>query len=62
MMDALFDAAKTLVASLLALDQTLAHLAAEYGQWFYGLLFLIIFAETGLVVFPLLPGDSLRAK
>jgi membrane-associated protein len=58
-MDALFDAARTLVASLLALDQTLAHLAAEYGQWLYGLLFLIIFAETGLVVFPLLPGDSL---
>jgi membrane-associated protein len=58
-MDALFDAAKTLVASLLALDQTLAHLAAEYGLWLYGLLFLVIFAETGLVVFPLLPGDSL---
>jgi membrane-associated protein len=58
-MDALFDAARTLVASLPALDQTLAHLAAEYGQWLYGLLFLIIFAETGLVVFPLLPGDSL---
>ena len=58
-MDALFDVVRTLVASVLALDQTLAHFAAEYGQWLYGLLFLIIFAETGLVVFPLLPGDSL---
>jgi len=49
----------TLIHSVLALDQTLAHLAAEYGHWLYGLLFLVIFAETGLVVFPLLPGDSL---
>jgi len=58
-MDALLDTAKTVLASLLALDQTLAHFAAEYGQWLYGLLFAIIFAETGLVIFPLLPGDSL---
>jgi membrane-associated protein len=49
----------TLIQSVLALDQTLARLAAEYGHWLYGLLFLVIFAETGLVVFPLLPGDSL---
>jgi hypothetical protein len=49
----------TLIYSVLALDQTLARLAAEYGHWLYGLLFLVIFAETGLVVFPLLPGDSL---
>jgi membrane-associated protein len=49
----------TLIYSVLALDQTLAHLAAEYGQWLYGILFLVIFAETGLVVFPFLPGDSL---
>ena len=49
----------TLIYSLLALDQTIAQLATEYGPWLYGLLFLVIFAETGLVVFPFLPGDSI---
>jgi membrane-associated protein len=49
----------TLFYSLLALDQTLAQLAAQYGPWLYALLFLVIFAETGLVVFPFLPGDSI---
>ncbi len=49
----------TLFYSLLALDQTLAQIAAQYGPWLYALLFVIIFAETGLVVFPFLPGDSI---
>lgn len=49
----------TLFYSLLALDQTLAQIAGEYGPWLYALLFAIIFAETGLVVFPFLPGDSI---
>jgi membrane-associated protein len=49
----------TLFYSLLALDQTLATIAAEYGPWVYVLLFAIIFAETGLVVMPFLPGDSI---
>jgi membrane-associated protein len=49
----------TILYSLLALDQTLAQIAAEYGPWLYALLFLVIFAETGLVVFPFLPGDSI---
>ena len=31
----------------------------EYGNWLYAILFLIVFVETGLVVMPLLPGDSL---
>lgn len=49
----------TLFYSLLALDQTLAQIAADYGSWLYALLFAIIFAETGLVVLPFLPGDSI---
>jgi membrane-associated protein len=49
----------TLFYSLLALDQTVATFAAQYGPWLYALLFLIIFAETGLVIFPFLPGDSI---
>jgi membrane-associated protein len=49
----------TFFYSLLALDQSVAQLAAQYGHWLYALLFLIIFAETGLVVFPFLPGDSI---
>ena len=49
----------TFVYSMLALDQSLAQLAAQYGTWLYAILFAIIFAETGLVVFPFLPGDSI---
>jgi membrane-associated protein len=49
----------TIIYSLLALDQTVAQVAAQYGHWLYLLLFLIIFAETGLVVCPFLPGDSI---
>jgi membrane-associated protein len=41
------------------LDAHLAEFVDMYGPWVYGLLFLIIFAETGLVVTPFLPGDSL---
>lgn len=41
------------------LDRHLAELAGQYGDWLYGILFLIIFCETGLVVTPFLPGDSL---
>jgi membrane-associated protein len=41
------------------LDAHLANLAQNYGPWVYLILFLIIFAETGLVVTPFLPGDSL---
>ena len=44
---------------ILHIDQHLTELAAQYGVWIYGILFLIIFCETGLVVMPLLPGDSL---
>jgi membrane-associated protein len=44
---------------VLHLDAHLVELLAQYGPWVYGILFLIIFAETGLVVTPFLPGDSL---
>jgi membrane-associated protein len=49
----------TLLYSLLALDQSLSALAAEHVALMFAALFIMIFAETGLVVFPLLPGDSL---
>ena len=44
---------------LLHLDAHLMILVQHYGAWVYGILFLIIFAETGLVFAPFLPGDSL---
>ena len=44
---------------LVHLDQHLFEFSQQYGAWIYGLLFLIIFCETGLVVTPFLPGDSL---
>ncbi len=50
---------RQLLDILLHLQDHLNDLAANYGPWIYGILFLIIFAETGLVVTPFLPGDSL---
>jgi membrane-associated protein len=44
---------------LLHIDKHLDVIIAQYGFWAYGLLFAIVFAETGLVVAPFLPGDSL---
>jgi membrane-associated protein len=44
---------------VLHLDVHLAQLIAQYGTWIYAILFAIIFCETGLVVMPFLPGDSL---
>jgi membrane-associated protein len=49
----------TLIDFVLHLDQHLADLTARYGTWAYGILSLILFCETGLVVTPFLPGDSL---
>jgi membrane-associated protein len=44
---------------LVHLDKHLAALLQQYGAWIYALLFVIVFCETGLVVTPFLPGDSL---
>src|SRR2546427_2892397 len=44
---------------VLHLDQHLIAIVRDYGTWTYGILFAIIFCETGLVVTPFLPGDSL---
>ncbi len=43
----------------LRLDVHLTWLTTEYGVWTYAILFLVVFAETGLVITPFLPGDSL---
>ncbi|MCL1938097.1 MAG: DedA family protein [Candidatus Azobacteroides sp.] len=48
-----------LINFVLHLDVHLGELIAQYGLWIYAILFLIVFCETGLVVTPFLPGDSL---
>ncbi|OGL40958.1 MAG: hypothetical protein A3C43_03885 [Candidatus Schekmanbacteria bacterium RIFCSPHIGHO2_02_FULL_38_11] len=50
---------KAFIEMVLHLDKHLFDLVSQYGTWTYAILFLIIFCETGLVVTPLLPGDSL---
>ena len=50
---------KSFIDLFLHLDTHLAALIAQYGVWTYGILFLVVFCETGLVVTPFLPGDSL---
>jgi membrane-associated protein len=49
----------SLIDLILHVDEHLMALAVAYGPWIYALLFAVVFAETGLVVTPLLPGDSL---
>ena len=48
-----------LIEFILHVDQHLIEFVQNYGMWVYAILFLIIFVETGLVVMPFLPGDSL---
>ena len=48
-----------LIDFILHVDDHLLEFITNYGIWIYGILFLIIFVETGLVVMPFLPGDSL---
>ncbi len=50
---------RLIIDFILHIDVHLAELVAQYGIWVYAILFLILFCETGLVVTPFLPGDSL---
>lgn len=53
------DFLKSILDFILHLDAHLFAMIQDFGVWIYGILFLIIFVETGLVIMPLLPGDSL---
>ena len=59
MIQKLIDLLHSVIDIFLHLDVHLAQLSAAFGPWMYLILFLIVFAETGLVVTPFLPGDSL---
>jgi len=50
---------KNMFDLFLHLDEYLAQIITQYGAWTYGILFVVIFVETGLVIMPFLPGDSL---
>jgi membrane-associated protein len=53
------DLLRTALDFLLHIDRHLSEIIGRYGTWTYGILALVLFCETGLVVTPLLPGDSL---
>jgi membrane-associated protein len=55
----MIDLIRKLIDFILHIDRHLADIIASYGLWTYAIIFLIIFAETGFVVTPFLPGDSL---
>ena len=53
------DIIKFLFDFIMHIDEHLVELIKDFGFWTYGLMFLIVFIETGVVIFPFLPGDSL---
>ncbi|MCX8961445.1 DedA family protein [Erwinia psidii] len=53
------DLIHTVIDFILHIDVHLQAMVAQYGVWIYAILFLILFCETGLIVTPFLPGDSL---
>ena len=55
----MFDLIRKLIDFIIHIDRHLAEIIADYGIWTYAVLFAIVFAETGFVVTPFLPGDSL---
>ena len=55
----MIDLVKKLIDFILHIDAHLAEIISDYGTWTYAVLFAIIFVETGLVIMPFLPGDSL---
>jgi membrane-associated protein len=50
---------QNLISFILHIDEHLVEIIQNFGVWSYAILFLIVFVETGLVIFPFLPGDSL---
>jgi membrane-associated protein len=54
-----FDLVLSLADFIIHIDEHLSVIISDYGMWTYGILFAIVFIETGLVVVPFLPGDSL---
>ena len=50
---------QNLISFILHIDQHLVAIIQQFGSWSYVILFLIVFVETGIVIFPFLPGDSL---
>jgi membrane-associated protein len=57
--DGIFGLVRGLFDFILHIDEHLDSIIRQYGTWTYAILFAIIFVETGLVIMPLLPGDSL---
>ena len=50
---------QNIIDFILHIDEHLVEIIKNFGGWSYGIVFLIVFVETGIVIFPFLPGDSL---